>query len=359
MTEQQHSTTQKSGGNTIAPDLLITPAAPENTLIQSAVHSATTDKGPILRFRNFCYTIFPIHPMMRTGLEFEVKKMKYLIEGIETCPTTGSKHFQGFVIWKNPRSLSSIIKEYKHLKGHWEICKGNAEQNIEYCAKEDDYIEHGIRPTGRGSRQDIIQISNLVREGRTDREIIDHVGDRWLHCYRGVTRMREIYFENQPRNWVMDVRIYWGPPGTGKTRSVWEEFENGVYPKPIGRWWDGYRGQSCVLIDDFDPDICHEMTYAFYLQLLDRYPLFVDPRFGRVNFCSNVIIFTSNIDPSTWFLEKPNREAFFRRVSTVRYFESSFGGVVELDVPSTRLPAIPNADVSTGVLTAMCGGRTT
>lgn len=346
---QQQETTQHqcSGGNTNAPEQT-TPAA-----------ELATTSG---RFRNFCYTIFPSASIVNVGIEYLPNKMKYLLEGTEYCPNTSRKHFQGFVIFKNPRTLSSVIKEYAKLKGHWEICSGNAKQNMDYCMKDDDYREYGTAPVGRGTRTDLVQLTSLVREGRSDREIIDEVGDRWLRSYRGIQRVREIYFENQPRNWEMDVRIYWGPPGSGKTQLVWEEFGDRVYPKPIGRWWDGYHGQECVLIDDFCPDTCHDMTYSFYLQLLDRYPMFVDPRFGRTQFSSKTIIFTSNICPDEWFDARPNREAFFRRVKSIRYISlAPAGGRSDTAWSSLRSqrPRPTASPVNSGLqlLNDMCGAR--
>ena len=55
-----------------------------------------------------------------------------------------------------------------------------------------------------------------------------------MNCIsRGRAALRE-----ELRNWVMDVRIYCGAPGVGKSRAVWDEFgvEN-VYPKMVGKSW--------------------------------------------------------------------------------------------------------------------------
>jgi len=128
-------------------------------------------------------------------------------------------------------------------------------------------------------------------------------------------------FYEEKRNWVMDVRIYYGPPGTGKTRSVYDEFGlDDVYQKMVGKWWDGYKGEKVVIIDDFDPDNCFEIVYDFYLKLLDRYPMRIEYKGGSCQFRSKIIIFTSNVDPKGWWSDKENRGAFFRRVNTIKKF---------------------------------------
>lgn len=123
------------------------------------------------------------------------------------------------------------------------------------------------------------------------------------------------------RTWEMDVQIYWGEPGTGKTRHVYDTYGyDNVYVKPVGKWWDGYNGEETIVIDDFDPENCHEITYNFYLQLLDRYPMNLEIKGGYTAMRSKRIIFTSNFDPDGWFQHKGNRQAFFRRIKNIYKF---------------------------------------
>jgi len=47
------------------------------------------------------------------------------------------------------------------------------------------------------------------------------------------------------------IWIY-GGTGIGKSRYIRDNFGGQVYYKAQNKWWDGYKGQSIVLIDDFD-----------------------------------------------------------------------------------------------------------
>jgi len=43
----------------------------------------------------------------------------------------------------------------------------------------------------------------------------------------------------------------WGEPGTGKSYELRRRYPN-AYPKAFSKWWDGYAGESAILIDDFE-----------------------------------------------------------------------------------------------------------
>lgn len=42
-----------------------------------------------------------------------------------------------------------------------------------------------------------------------------------------------------------------GQSGSGKTSSVYTQFPD-AYPKPRSQWWDGYRDEPVVVLDDID-----------------------------------------------------------------------------------------------------------
>lgn len=275
------------------------------------------------RVRNYCFTSYV------GKIQFN-DNMKYLVQGIEICPTTGKEHIQGFVIFKNGRTFTAVKKEFDNSI-HWEVAKGNIEQNRAYCMKDKNYTEEGEIPKGNGHRTDLETVANMIRNGATSTDIINRVetteegkvkdyGMDYIRYNRGIEKMINLV-KLRPRDWEMDVRIYWGAPGTGKTRAVFDEFgQDKIYTKMVGKWWDGYQGEECVLIDDFDPKNCFDITFDFYLKLLDRYKLLIEMKGSTGQFCSKTIIFTSNFDPETWFLDRPNRQAFFRRVKVIKNF---------------------------------------
>lgn len=240
---------------------------------------------------------------------------------------SGTKHIQGYIRRKSACTLSVLKKTNE--RAHWEVAKGTDAQNQKYCSKENDYIEGGELPTGQGARTDQRRVWDSIKEGEGLIDILEEHGDKALRMFNVVKSVKSMV-TCKPRNWVMDVRIYWGESGAGKSRAVWDEFGvDNVYPKMPGKWWDHYEGQDVVLIDDFDPGDRFGMTFDFYLKLLDRYPMFVEFKGGSCHFCSKVIIITSNFDPETWWLTQGNRDAFFRRVGVIHnYTEVREGNTV-------------------------------
>lgn len=247
----------------------------------------------------------------------ENELLTYIIIGQETCPDTKRLHWHVFLKFKNtiywdplrkkltPRNVKPMISN------EWSLYK--------YTTKDNNIImEIGKRPK-QGKRTDMDSLKEMIKNNSSDQEIFLSQPNNFIRYFKGINIARNLFAPH--RDWKMDVRIHWGSSGTGKTKSVWTEFGlANVYPKMVGKWWDGYKGQECVLIDDFDPSNCFDIQFDFYLKLLDRYPLIIETKGGTLNFCSKIIIITSNHDPNDWFLLKPNREAFFRRITSIKFF---------------------------------------
>lgn len=81
--------------------------------------------------------------------------MKYMIYQLEIAPTTQTPHYQGFVVFKNARSLAGVRAVLP--TAHWEVTVRSAEENITYCSKEPraaPTVEHGERPAqGKAERR--------------------------------------------------------------------------------------------------------------------------------------------------------------------------------------------------------------
>ena len=62
--------------------------------------------------------------------------------GFETAPTTGTRHMQGYVYFKNQRHLNSIRTQFP--LAHWEPAAADTLRNVLYCKKGDlcDDQEH-------------------------------------------------------------------------------------------------------------------------------------------------------------------------------------------------------------------------
>jgi hypothetical protein len=110
---------------------------------------------------------------------------------------------------------------------------------------------------------------------------------------------------------------YYGEPGTGKTSSVINRYEDdGLYLKPLNKWWNGYAYQQTILVDDIDPD--HGKWIAGYLKIwADRYPFQAEMKGTSALIRPKRVIVTSNYHPRDVFQRSEDVDAIRRRFRIV------------------------------------------
>lgn len=233
----------------------------------------------------------------------------------------GTPHIQGYCHSKNQKSLSAW-KRIIGQRSHIEFARGDALSNKAYCTKESTRepgtqpVEGGSLPV-QGQRTDLEAVAKRVREGATEQEIAEDYPGDVIRYYKGISYLRSLY--DVPRNFK--TRVYWwhGPTGTGKTREAFERFPDAYFKMGCNKWWDGYRGQDTVIIDDFRRDFC---TFAELLRLLDRYPLIVEYKGGSCHFRSKNIVITTPLGPRATWAGRTEEDLgqLCRRLDEVRYF---------------------------------------
>lgn len=229
---------------------------------------------------------------------------KYAICQLERAPDTGTPHLQGFVVLSHPRSFSGMRSLLP--RAHWEDMKGTVEQNEVYCSKASTKVKGpwivGQRPAGQGFRTDIEGAMNCVRCGMSEREIAEQHPVVWIKYYRALERLRRISAPD--RSEPSFCTVFWGPSGSGKSLTASRLGPSGdtywlTPPRTLGgaSWWDGYSGESFVVIDEFFGWI----KRGDFLRLCDRYPFMVETKGGMLKFTSKHIVVTSNLKPEHWW----------------------------------------------------------
>ncbi len=117
--------------------------------------------------------------------------------------------------------------------------------------------------------------------------------------------------------------MYWGDTGSGKSHRAWEEAGDDAYSKdPLTKWWDGYQGQTNVVIDEFRGVV----AVSHLLRWFDKYPCSVETKGGKQPLCAKNIWITSNLAPTAWYpeLDAESFRALERRL-IITHFNKPFG----------------------------------
>lgn len=266
--------------------------------------------------RRFCFTWFgELSPI------FNEAKVNYLCFQGEQCPKTKTNHWQGYVEFKSPHRFIGAAKvlwptswfkpesKPKVLNGRFAIAHGNAEENKKYCSKDESRVspfnEFGS-PMTQGHRSDIEKAGQLAIEGKWDAIPYEMI----IKFSRGLRDLAAIH--TKKRTPYMNIIIYWGPPGTGKSHKALKDHPGAfvLSKSNTGWWWNGYNGQKTVIIEEFDAKKAENDTPLF-LTWCDKYPTEVQTFGAKMQLLANTFVFTSNQDPKTWFKSSP---AWLRRL---------------------------------------------
>lgn len=119
----------------------------------------------------------------------------YAIFGYERAPETNTPHLQGYIRFKDARTLSRLRKVCP--TAHFEPAKGSKKRNYIYCSKGGVYVEFGEPYELKEKVSD--QVARMIREGATLEEISElYPGFALLHrrtiqsAIRPTTQVTEI-----------------------------------------------------------------------------------------------------------------------------------------------------------------------
>lgn len=223
--------------------------------------------------------------------------VKFVVWQLEKAPETGTLHWQGFISFHRPRRIN-WLKRYCSRTAHFEVRKGTFQQAYDYCTKSDSRVEgpweFGEKPSP-GKRTDLEELKVSLDAEMSLRDLASEHFHPFLRYARGIQMYRRL--KAHARSSKTNVTVVYGETGVGKSRAMQTCFP-GAYWKTTGdKWWDDYDFEETVIIDEF----YGWLPYAYFLRLLDRYPMYVETKGGMVNFTANRIVLAANNPPDLWY----------------------------------------------------------
>lgn len=273
------------------------------------------------RSRGWCFTLnnyTPEHEALLAAID-----CAYIIYGREVGEQ-GTPHLQGFIYFSNPRAFNGV-KAILPPGSHLEDSRGSVAQNVEYCSKDGDVVERGVRPLSAAEKGEAeAQRWADARHAAQSGDIEAVPDDIYLRFYR---TLKEIAKDHMARpdciDGVCGLWLY-GQAGTGKSRYAQEHFPD-HYMKMTNKWWDGYQGQDVVVMDDMDPD--HSCLRHHLKRWADRYPFIAETKGGAVAIRPKKFVVTSQYSIEQMFKHKdgsPDEETIqaIRRRFEVKHFSA-------------------------------------
>ncbi|AUM61928.1 Rep [uncultured virus] len=232
---------------------------------------------------------------------------------------SGTPHLQGYIEMYKPYTFVSM----KNLLpgAHIEKRQGSGQQASDYCKKDGDYTENGTLAPPRGyaggaaTKRRYEEAFETAINGDMN-DIDKDLLTRHYHAYKRIKQDNPT-----PPEALDNVCGLWyvGPPNTGKSYAARERYPN-LYDKPANKWFDGYRGEDTVLIDDFDMN--HKVLGHHLKRWADRYAFPAEQKGTTIAIRPQRIIVTSNYYIEEIFSEdKVLVEALKRRFTVEEFSE--------------------------------------
>lgn len=247
-----------------------------------------------------------------------VTHVRYAVYQLEVGDN-GTEHFQGYVEFDRSVRLSHCRRV---LSCHWgkKYAHSTREQARAYAMKEDTRIdgpwEYGsFAEGGQGKRSDLDRVAEMVKDGKDLKQIALENPATFMRYHGGIARYMEVTLELH-RNWPMEFELWYGGSGFGKSTLAASEFPDAYWKQP-GEWWDGYTGQSVVIIDEFKG----WLPAILINRLADATPLKVTVKGAMREFTARRVLIISNFLPHDWYTkEQVCLDAIRRRFTRILHW---------------------------------------
>ncbi len=287
-------------------------------------------KVKVSRGRAWCFTVgnFTDAEVLSIRRLQQNSKVRYLVCQQELAPS-GLQHLQGYLELFRACRIP-MVRKLISKRVHWENRQGSQAEAIAYSKKLDTRVSEGIviefgTPARSKCSVDLVQ---SVIDGASIKDLAMDFPMEFIKNHGGIKALKETLAEK--RTWPMEIIIYWGSTGTGKTYTAWQKWPEAYSVSwPVGGtwWWQDYDGEETVICDEF----ADQIKLQNMLRFLDRTAFRVFYKGGSTEFRSKRIVICSNFDPQDWYdkAKQVGRDALKRRLmefATVYEFTTRYRG---------------------------------
>lgn len=247
-------------------------------------------------------------------IEDNLNKFEYIAIGKHIGEKKKVPHIHLAIKTKTPQRFSALKKLFP--RGEIEKLQGTFDQAFDYLNKEGKTWEEGVRPVSgaKATKDKWEEVRRLAKEGKVEeieaKFYIQHYNTLQRIAVDNKAVPETLNWTETPNEW------HYGPSGSGKSKKVREE-NNDIYLKMCNKWWDNYRDEAVVLIEDFD--ISHKVLVHHLKIWADRYGFRAERKMGTVVIRPNKVIITSNFHPRDIWTEEGDIQPILRRFEVIEY----------------------------------------
>lgn len=245
---------------------------------------------------------------------------------LECAPTTGTRHYQGYIQFCRPVSLTALKRAVCSDSLHGEPAEGTHEQCVAYCSKTDSRVdgpwwfpdEATVRGRKQGSRSDLAELAAAAKEGKSLLEISEINPSTYIRNYRGIQHYRALHNPAARDRGVIKVVCIWGPSGVGKTHWARRTVGSDIFEPEIKKdqiWFNGYNGECVLLLDEYSG----QLPIPLLNRVLDPYAYQAPCKMAPyVSAEWTYVIILTNLRPYSWYpshlYDSKQIDSVFRRI---------------------------------------------
>jgi hypothetical protein len=305
---------------------------------------------------------------------------EYIFFSPEQGTRTGTKHLQGFVLFKSQVSRKNVMRKLLPItrKGFYcDAMRGSIEDNETYCGKDCVRGSHpytaGKRPMSQFEKGTHGAKGGTAEQlrwelARTNAQVAnwdDVPADIYIRHLPNLKRINTDYKNRAPAEKLpATTKHMWlhGPTGTGKTHWARTKYPDAYLKNPSNKWWCGYAGESTVIFEDVGMNASGMAD--LYKLWIDVWPFSCEVKGGTMKIRPELMICTSNFLPEIIFSQHAqNIEPMMRRLTMVHFTtkyvpgqEHTIPSMVAAANPTLGNPGSTSATLTTTVTPALPAG---